>query len=181
MDYELLFSEIIDKKYYDLCLDKLDDAKFARARFFEANAIGQIGEEFAKKVISQYANIINQGVIHDEYDIITDTDVKFEIKTARKGANNTFQFNGINPNYNCDYILCIGITPDEILYRIFCHDNIGYKHKKQTRGHYITQGNIEKKLVSMNPGNQVNHKLTLSVNDMFHIDNLSIELQNIFK
>ncbi|GAA7146567.1 hypothetical protein HpCHN62_10390 [Helicobacter pylori] len=35
--------------------------------------------------------VINDGIIHDEYDIMTKSGVSFEVKTARKGrANNTF-------------------------------------------------------------------------------------------
>lgn len=51
-----------------------------------------------------------QKVIHDEYDILSNG-IKIEIKTARKGLkNNSLQFNGINPAYNNDYIIVIGLN-----------------------------------------------------------------------
>ncbi len=61
------------------------NAIFSKIRDFEANAIGQIGEEFLKSVLNAIDGVINDGIIHDEYDIMTKSGVSFEVKTARKG------------------------------------------------------------------------------------------------
>ncbi len=43
----------------------------------------------------------------------------FEIKTASLGANGTFQFNHIRLDRQYDFLLCIGVCPDEIRYGIW--------------------------------------------------------------
>ena len=158
MDLEDIFKKIVEDKYYQLNLDKPNEDKFSKIKFFEANAVGAIGEEFIKTVMSRFGSVKNDGTIHDEYDIQMDNNIKLEVKTARKGNNDTFQFNGINPAYNYDYLICIGVCPNKILYRIFRKNNIQYIHNKDDRGYRMIQKNfnkeINKKLVSMNPGNQ---------------------------
>ncbi|WP_338977178.1 MULTISPECIES: hypothetical protein [Fusobacterium] len=185
MDLEDIFKKIVEDKYYQLNLDKPNEDKFSKIKFFEANAVGAIGEEFIKTVMSRFGSVKNDGTIHDEYDIQMDNNIKLEVKTARKGNNDTFQFNGINPAYNYDYLICIGVCPNKILYRIFRKNNIQYIHNKDDRGYRMIQKNfnkeINKKLVSMNPGNQVNLKLTLNVNDMYDICYLDEEIKKIME
>jgi hypothetical protein len=177
---ESKLQEIIERKYYETKLGKNPDAKFSKIGDLEGNAVGQIGEEYAKFIVKQYVEIIDDGVIHDEYDIKTLNEVLFEVKTARKGSkNNTFQFNGINPNYNYNYLLCIGICEDAVLFRIFEKRNISYHHKD--RKFYMKQESFEKQLVSMNPNNQVNFKLTLKLNELFNISELPNQLQTILQ
>ncbi|MDR0828652.1 MAG: hypothetical protein LBN95_00875 [Prevotellaceae bacterium] len=179
IDLEKKLQEIIERKYDEVMRDKNANAKFAKIFGMEGNAVGQIGEEYAKFLISQFTEIIDDGVIHDEYDIQTRKGVFFEVKTARKGSkNSTFQFNGINPNYNYNYLLCIGICEDVVLFRIFEKKDLSYHHKD--RKFYIKQGDFEKQLVSMNPNNQVNFKLTLNLKDLSDISLIESELNEIF-
>lgn len=154
MNLEKKFVEIIERKHNELNLGKDYNQKFSKIRDFEANAIGQIGEEYIKAIISEVTDIIDDGVIHNEYDVLTKNGKYFEVKTARKGrSNNTFQFNGINPNYNYDFLICLGISENSILYRMFSKNEIIYKHKD--RNHYIIQGEFSKQLVKMNPNNLI--------------------------
>ena len=105
MNLELRLSDIIERKHKELNLGKDYSKKFSKIKDFEGNAIGQIGEEFVKYIISNITDIEDDGIIHNEYDIRTKTGLTFEVKTARKGrSNDTFQFNGINPNYNYNYM-----------------------------------------------------------------------------
>ncbi len=91
IDLEQTFLKIIEKKHEELNLGQDYNAIFSKIRDFEANAIGQIGEEFLKSVLNAIDGVINDGIIHDEYDIMTKSGVSFEVKTARKGrTNNTF-------------------------------------------------------------------------------------------
>ena len=178
MNLEEIFIKIIEKKYNELNLGKDFTKKFSKIRSFEGNAIGQIGEEFLKLVVADLTKIVDDGVIHNEYDILTKSGKYFEVKTARKGSkNNTFQFNGINPNYNYDYLICFGICEDKLLYRIFKKAEIQYLHKD--RNHYIIQGEYKRQLVKMNPNNLVNLKLTITINDLFEIPNLINELRKL--
>jgi|GEM_PF-1882971 len=178
MNLEDKFLEIIERKHKELNLGKNYNEKFSKVRDFEANAIGQIGEEYIKYVISSITNIIDDGVIHNEYDILTESGLYFEVKTARKGrTNNTFQFNGINPRYN--YLICLGVCENELLYRIFKKSEIVYIHKE--RNHFVIQGDYKRQLVQMNPDNQVNFKLTISLRDLYNISNLVNELKEKIK
>ena len=178
MDLDIILQTIIERKHSELNLGKDYNAKFSKIRDFEANAIGQIGEEFAKEIIKELTEIIDDGIVHNEYDIKTSNGLLFEIKTARKGrSNDTFQFNGINPNYNYDYLLCVGICEDAIYYRFFSKKNVSYIHKE--RKFYITQDNLKKQLVQMNPQNQVNYKLTLNLKDLFEISAIYEKLKLI--
>ncbi|MDR0927254.1 MAG: restriction endonuclease [Ignavibacteria bacterium] len=179
-ELETKLEEIIERKHQELNLGRDYNLKFSKIRDFEGNAIGQIGEEFAKAIISEFIEIIDDGVIHNEYDVKTQSGILFEVKTARKGrSNNSFQFNGINPRYNYDYLLCIGICEDAIVFRIFEKKDVSYHHKD--RKFYIKQDEFEKQLVQMNPDNQVNYKLTLNIKDFHNISLLSNQLQTILQ
>lgn len=175
MNLEQKFLKIIEKKHRELNLGKDYSKIFSKIKDFEANAIGQIGEEFLKSIIAELTEIIDDGIIHNEYDIQTKTGKYIEIKTARKGRkNNTFQFNGINPRYNYDLMICFGICEDKLLYRIFKKTDLKYIHKD--RKYLIEQDGFKKQLVQMNPDNHVNFKLTMSIIDLFDISNFIEEL-----
>jgi len=180
MNLEDKFLEIIERKHKELNLGRDYNKKFSKVKDFEANAIGQIGEEYVKYVISSITNIIDDGVIHNEYDVLTESGLYFEVKTARKGrTNSTFQFNGINPRYNYNFLICLGVCEDELLYRIFKKSEIVYIHKE--RNHFVIQGDYKRQLVQMNPDNQVNFKLTISLKDLYNISNLVDELKEKIK
>jgi hypothetical protein len=49
-DLENRLQGIIERKYEELNLGRNYNAKFSKIRIFEANTIGQIGEEFAKAI-----------------------------------------------------------------------------------------------------------------------------------
>jgi hypothetical protein len=137
----------LKKKHEELNLGKDYSQIFSKIRDFEGNAIGQIGEEYVKLIISEITEIEEDGIIHNEYDVLTKSGIYFEVKTARKGrTNNTFQFNGINPRYNYDYLICLGICEDKVLYRIFLKSEIQYIHKE--RKHFIVQGDYKKTISS---------------------------------
>lgn len=107
-------------------------------------------------------------VIHDEFDICLEDGTKIEIKTARLGLkSNTFQFNGINPNYNCDFIICIGLSAQAAFFKIIGGEKI-YNHK--TRKFYLNVDNKQRQIVAMNPHNQANFKLTLNLKDLEKIE-----------
>lgn len=180
MNLEDKFLEIIERKHKELNLGRDYNNKFSKVKDFEANAIGQIGEEYIKYVISSITNFIDDGVIHNEYDVLTESGLYFEVKTARKGrTNNTFQFNGINPRYNYNFLICLGVCEDELLYRIFKKSEIVYIHKE--RNHFVIQGDYKRQLVQMNPDNLVNFKLTISLRDLYNITNLVNELKEKIK
>jgi hypothetical protein len=179
-----LLTSIINEKCKELKIDEIDKSKpFWKIIFFEGNAIGQIGEKFIRDlIIKNNIRIGNPENTHDEYDIKIN-DIKIEVKTARVGKkSSTFQFNGINPKYNYSYIICIGITQDEIYYKIIEKNSVEYLHKERKYYVYLNNDKTNKKqLVKMNPDNMVNYKLTLSIKDLNKITNFEKELMVILK
>lgn len=176
MSVNNILLNIIETKYNELQKFKTNGI-FEKINSFEGNAIGQIGEKFIKELCKEF-NINFQDnkneIIHDEYDIIINNK-KIEIKTARKGIkNNSLQFNGINPRYNHDYIILLGLQSQKAGFLIISGKEI-YDHK--TRSFYLEVNGKNKKLVSMNPDNQVNYKLTLSFNELKEIDKIIEELK----
>jgi len=128
----------------------------------------------------------NEKNIHDEYDILYKNN-KIEIKTAKIGVKaKTFQFNGINPKYNYDLLIFLGIEPNAIKYRIVKKEQIYYDHNSKVRGDkikYELNGKEKiKRLVSMNPGNDVNKKITLSTQELYDdIDNIFLNIEKLIK
>lgn len=178
MNLEEKFTKIIERKHNELNLGRDYTEIFSKIRDFEGNAVGQIGEEYMKLIVAEVTEIVEDGVIHNEYDILTKSGKYIEIKTARKGrTGNTFQFNGINPRYNYDYLVCLGICEDKLLYRLFLKSETQYIHKE--RNHFIIQGDYKRQLVQMNPDNHVNFKLTIKIDDLFDISNLVDELKEL--
>ena len=87
------------------------------------------------------------------------------------------QFNGINPNYNCKYIICLGLTANAAYFKIVSGNKI-YNHKE--RKFYLKVDNKEKQLVAMNPGNTANYKLTLQINNLEPIENIETQIKELF-
>lgn len=180
MNLNDLLKKLIEEKYNELAKFK-ENGIFEKINEFEGNAIGQIGEKFVKIVFANLGLKMQDfgEVIHDEFDICLKDGTKIEIKTARKGLkNNSFQFSGINPNYNCKFIICIGLSAKAAFFKIVSGEKI-YNHK--TRKFYLNVENEQKQIVAMNPQNQANFKLTLQLKDLEPIENFENRLKEVFK
>ncbi|WP_270982661.1 restriction endonuclease [Campylobacter upsaliensis] len=99
----------------------------------------------------------------------------FLIKTTKRGLNNSFRFDKINPKYNYDYI----IFGHCVRYYIV-NKKQDYHYNHTLRKEYIKVNGKDKQLVMMNPGNQVNLKLTLNLKELKPIANFANELYAIF-
>lgn len=176
-----LLLKIIEDKHSELQNFK-QIGIFSKINDFEGNAIGQIGEKFIKElfaILNLPLDTIDKKIIHDEFDLLSNGK-KIEIKTARKGLkNNTFQFNGINPKYNYDYIILLGLTYEDIYYYIIDKKQ-DYKYDHKTRKELIKINDKFKQLVAMNPGNAVNLKLTLNLKELKNNESLIDELNTLF-
>lgn len=181
MNLKQILLRLIEQKYQEI-ETKQEKGIFEKILSFEGNAIGQIGEKFVKEVfkgLNLTLDEVDKEIIHDEFDILS-KGKKIEIKTARKGLNNnTFQFNGINPKYNYDFIILIAITTTSILYYII-DKRKDYIYNHKLRKEFIKINDKEKQLVAMNPGNQVNYKLTLNLKELKDINHFTQELKEIF-
>lgn len=103
----------------------------------------------------------------------------FLIETTKRGLNNSFRFDKINPKYNYDYIILLGITTQSVHYYIV-NKKQDYHYNHTLRKEYIKVNGKDKQLVMMNPGNQVNLKLTLNLKNLKPIVNFTNELYTIF-
>ena len=118
---------------------------------------GQIGEDFIRRYLSE-ANIpIGNG------SRVTPTDLQiagsqFELKTASLGANGTFQFNHVRLDRPYQYLLCLGICPDKIVFQAW-------------RKGVVSEGGAGA-LVRMAEGQSTTHKITKRLMDMRPIEEL---------
>lgn len=125
---------------------------------------GDAGQEF----ITRYAKEL--GFAADNKGRTGDIDVeienkKFEVKLASEDTAGSFQFNHIRLDYKYDFLLCLGVTPTELLFKIW------------TKADVTTDkaGN----LVSMGRGQNSSFKLTKKKSDLAHIDKLKEALTNL--
>jgi hypothetical protein len=125
---------------------------------------GEIGEQF----IRQYLTASDFEVSHGNRAAITDVQIAghpFEIKTASLGANHTFQFNHVRLDRNYEYLLCLGICPQEIVYNMW-------------RKGEVAEGKAGR-LVRMAEGQAVTYKLTKQLSTMLPIEHLLDNLRII--
>ncbi|MEQ1607156.1 MAG: hypothetical protein ABL999_20005 [Pyrinomonadaceae bacterium] len=119
---------------------------------------GEIGEEFIRRYVTAASiEIAAKG----NRTAITDTQIAghhFEIKTASLGANGTFQFNHVRLDRRYEYLLCLGICPQAIVFNMW-------------RKGDVAEGNAGT-LVRMAEGQAVTWKLTKKLSDMLPIEKL---------
>jgi hypothetical protein len=118
---------------------------------------GQIGENFVRR----YLSAANIPVTNDSRTAPTDLVIagqRFEVKTASLGANGTFQFNHVRLDRSYNYLLCLGICPDKIVFNAW-------------RKGVISEGGAGS-LVRMAEGQSTTHKLTKRLAEMRPIEDL---------
>ena len=123
---------------------------------------GEIGEEFIRRYLR--AAGIDAG--NGGRTSLTDMRVsgrKFEVKTASLGANRTFQFNHVRLDRDYEYLLCLGICPQEIVFNMW-------------RKGFVAE-NRAGRLVRMAEGQAVTYKLTKKVDTMMPI----VELPGVLR
>ena len=123
---------------------------------------GAIGEEFIHRFLANNGIETGNGGRVSEFDLRIGT-LQFEVKTASLGANGTFQFNHVRLDRMYDYLLCLGICPDRIVFNMWRKDAV-VAHRAG-------------RLVRMAEGQAVTHKLTKKVAEMVDIDELPARLR----
>ena len=83
---------------------------------------------------------------------------RFEVKPASLGANGTFQFNHVRLDRTYNYLLCLGICPDKIVFNA------------RRKGVLSESGACA--LVRMAGGQSTTHKLTKRLVEMRAIEEL---------
>ena len=138
-------------------VSKWTDAPLEKFRHVENTNRGEIGEEFIRRFLRQH------GIKASNGSRLTPTDLRIferrlEVKTASEDKGGSFQFNHIRHDRSYDYLLCLGISPAEILFNAW---------SKGT----VAEGKAGR-LVRMAEGQSVTFKLTKRKADMLPIEEL---------
>ena len=118
---------------------------------------GAIGEEFIRRFLALNDIEVGNGGRTSRTDLRVAA-VRFEVKTASLGANGTFQFNHVRMDRDYDYLLCLGICPNEVVFEMWRKGAVA-ENRAGT-------------LVRMAEGQAVTYKLTKRLDDMESIAQL---------
>ena len=118
---------------------------------------GQIGEDFVRRYLDAAGVDVSNGTRTAPTDLVIEGQ-RFEVKTASLGANGTFQFNHVRLDRDYNYLLCLGICPDKIVFNAW-------------RKGIISEGGAGS-LVRMAEGQSTTHKLTKRLAEMRPIEEL---------
>ena len=134
------------------------DSPLAGYRMLGNTNRGAIGEELIRRYLAFNDIAVGNGGRASPTDLRVG-DVRFEVKTASLGANGTFQFNHVRMDRDYDYLLCLGICPNEVVFEMW------------RKG--VVAENRAGRLVRMAEGQAVTYKLTKRLDDMTLIGELS--------
>ena len=101
---------------------KWSGSKFAVIKNLATTHKGDFGEEFITDLLNEIgveAERINKG--KGSFDVFAKPK-KLEIKTATEDTNGSFQFNGIKKHIDYDYVVCLGVSPNEMWFNIFSRE-----------------------------------------------------------
>lgn len=118
---------------------------------------GEIGEEFIRRYLAGSGIEVGNGGRTSRTDIRIGN-LRLEIKTASLGANQTFQFNHVRLDRQYEYLLCLGVCPDRVVFNMW-------------RKGFVAE-NRAGTLVRMAEGQAVTYKLTKRLDHMVSIDDL---------
>lgn len=154
------------KLFRDVAISKFIDKKWTGQphegfKHLGNTSKGDAGQEF----ITKYA--IELGFTAENFGRIRDCDVKignksFEVKLASEDTSGSFQFNHIRLDYKYDFLLCLGVTPKRLLFRIWSKGDVA-TDKAGT-------------MVSMGRGQNSSFKLTKKASSLHDIHKLKDEL-----
>lgn len=165
IDYVQLFKAVIEKHSND---KKWQDGDFVGIKILSNTKVGSVGQDFIESLCSTLSipiefpiNTKKQRATQSPWDIKL-FNITFELKTATEDTTGNFQFNHIRYHRTYDAVLCLGISPNELLFNIYSKADV------------VTgkAGN----LVSMEKGANASYKLTKTKSSLFHIDSFGERL-----
>ena len=118
---------------------------------------GEIGEEFIRRYLAHHEIEVGNGGRTSRTDLRIGS-LRFEVKTASLGANRTFQFNHVRMDRQYEYLLCLGICPDHVVFNMWRKGEVA-ENRAGT-------------LVRMAEGQAVTYKLTKRLAEMVDIGSL---------
>jgi hypothetical protein len=106
--------------------DKWYKSKYEVVKSAANTPKGDFGEEsiatLIKELIGMNAKIINGG--KGEFDILTNSGIKFENKLATEDTSGGFQFNGIKKDVTYDYVFGLGVSPNDLWFGIWSKEEV---------------------------------------------------------
>ena len=164
-DYQAILMEAIKENPND---SKWSDSLYGDIKLVSNTAVGKVGQTFIKKLCDclGFENECPKTISgNDAYTAPWDLKIRgvtFEIKTASEDVNGGFQFNHIRLHRDYQAIICLGISPQEILFRVWTKADIATKQAGT--------------LVSMEKGGASDFKLSKRPKDMIRIDEFEKEM-----
>ena len=122
---------------------------------------GEIGEEFVSRFLAAHGIDVERGSRTSQTDLRIGR-LRYEVKTASLGASGTFQFNHVRLDRAYDLLLCLGVCPHDVVFRMW-------------RKGAVAEGRAGR-LVRMAEGQAVTYKLTKKLDDMRDIAELPGEV-----
>ena len=146
-------------------------ADFARVKNISNTQVGDVGQDFVVALCEKYGfetelPTDNRGRTRRQnpWDIKING-VTFEVKTATEDVKGAFQFNHIRYHRPYDAILCIGISPNDILFDAW---------RKAT----VATGGAGH-LVTMDKGSSATWKLTKRTDSLRHISDFESRIEDM--
>ncbi len=125
---------------------------------------GEIGEEFIRRYLCAAGIEVANGGRTSATDMAI-AKRSFEVKTASLGSNGTFQFNHVRLDRRYDYLLCLGVCPQRIVFNVWRKGDVAEERAGR--------------LVRMAEGQAVTYKITKKLADMEDIEGLPGVLREI--
>lgn len=154
-----LFKAVISKHQND---KKWLDGSLIGIKTLSNTKVGTVGQDFIETLCETInipvefpLNIKKKRSARSPWDLKI-FDITFELKTATEDTHGKFQFNHIRYHREYNAVLCLGVSPNELLFNIYSKAD-------------VATGKAGK-LVSMEKSANASYKLTKSKHELFHID-----------
>jgi len=161
-----LLKSIANKKIKSGKYAKWDNSLFEDIKNMPTSDKGDVGEEFifelCKKLIDKKTQ--RNPNTRDEWDVKV-LGQRIEVKTATEDTSGSFQFNGIRYHRIYDFLLVLGVSPNNIYFNIYTGADV----KAQKIGN----------LVSMEKGAVGSQKLTRKKSQLYDISKFKEKVNEV--
>lgn len=111
------------KLFLEVVIDKRIDKKWALQphesfKHLPNSSKGDAGEEFIKRYAESFGFKVEKTSRLGDWDLLINGK-KFEVKLASEDITGSLQFNHIRYDSKYDFLLCLGVTPDNLVFDIW--------------------------------------------------------------
>ena len=161
-DDAAILRRILDSYHND---PKWRGADFERIKYISNTQVGDVGQDLVVALCKKYGFEVELPTGRQHPWDIKICGVTFEVKTATEDVKGAFQFNHIRHHRAYDALLCVGISPDDILFDAW---------SKAT----VATGGAGR-LVTMDKGSSATWKLTKRPDSLRPISNFQSHLDDL--